>query len=57
MGQKAPPKHENGGRKRPHSNQREKVAMAESDIKTEKWWWNNVVALDFEYPDTKLIWW
>ena len=62
-GQKAPPKHENGGKKRPqnykvgaesaphkselkkcggkkchHSNQREKVMVAESAIIMEKWW-------------------
>ena len=37
-GQKAPSKQQSDGKKRHHSNQREKVMVAESAIKMEKWW-------------------
>ena len=39
-GQKAPSKQQSDGKKRRHSNQSEKVMVAESAIKMEKWWWN-----------------
>ena len=37
-GQKAPSKQQSDGKKCHHSNQREKVMVAESAIKMEKWW-------------------
>ena len=37
-GQKAPSKQQSDGKKRHHSNQSEKVMVAESAIKMEKWW-------------------
>jgi len=37
-GQKAPPKPQSGGRKRPRTNQSRKSVGAKSAIKMEKWW-------------------
>ena len=37
-GRKAPSKQQSDGKKRHHSNQSEKVMVAESAIKMEKWW-------------------
>ena len=37
-GQKAPSKQQSDGKKRHHSDKREKVMVAESAIKMEKWW-------------------